>query len=234
MSTEKDPRLTPRRAVGAGLAAAAVVAALPRFGGNGGGASSGKPQGDPRALGPDHPETLSAISIRGALSTDPVRAEALLGSACERLSTLHPMEPNSGWNCWAELGYVALTLGARDRAAVAFGRAESVHAKTQVGDAVPGAYQALLEGRPREAVTRFEAELKEPLKPDDPTWTRLTFASAEAGLGEALRILGSTAEARAHLERAVAIFTGMTAQNPNPPFVRGLAHARAQLALTTK
>jgi aromatic ring-opening dioxygenase catalytic subunit (LigB family) len=43
MSTENTPRLTPRRAVGAGLAAAAVVAALPSFGGNGGSAAPAKP-----------------------------------------------------------------------------------------------------------------------------------------------------------------------------------------------
>jgi aromatic ring-opening dioxygenase catalytic subunit (LigB family) len=48
MSTEHDPRFTPRRAVGAGLAAAAVVAALPSFGG-GGSADPAKPQDDPRA-----------------------------------------------------------------------------------------------------------------------------------------------------------------------------------------
>jgi aromatic ring-opening dioxygenase catalytic subunit (LigB family) len=47
MSTENTPRLTPRRALGAGLAAAAVVAALPSFGGNGGGAAPAKPDDAP-------------------------------------------------------------------------------------------------------------------------------------------------------------------------------------------
>ena len=51
MSTEKNLLLTPRRALGAGLAAAAVVAALPSFGG-GGAADSGKPQDEPRSRPP--------------------------------------------------------------------------------------------------------------------------------------------------------------------------------------
>ncbi len=46
MSTEKNPLLTPRRAVGAGLAAAAVVVALPSFGG--GGAAPAKPHDEPQ------------------------------------------------------------------------------------------------------------------------------------------------------------------------------------------
>jgi aromatic ring-opening dioxygenase catalytic subunit (LigB family) len=47
MTTEKDPLLTPRRALGAGLAAAAVVAALPSFGG--GSEAPPKPKDEPRS-----------------------------------------------------------------------------------------------------------------------------------------------------------------------------------------
>ncbi len=187
-----------------------------------------------RVLGADHPDTLESIVIRGVLSADPGRAEATLGPACERLAALHPTQSRHIESCWSELGYVAMTLGDRDRAILAFGRAAALHETAHVGDALSAAYLALVRGDARQAATRFQAEIKEAPKPGDATWVRRPFADAEVGLGEALRVLGSPEEARPHLARAVAIFTDIAAEHPNVVFDRGLARARAQLALAQK
>ncbi|MFT3771481.1 MAG: serine/threonine-protein kinase [Minicystis sp.] len=184
-----------------------------------------------RALGADHPVTLQAIIIRGVLSADLRRAHAHLASTCERFATLHPTQAQNVSNCWWELGFVDLTLGDQDGALLAFGRAASLYEATGLGKDVSSAYHALTSGRAREAADRFAGELQDPLKPGDPWWKLLPHAYAEAGLGEAHRALGSLAEAREHLERAVALFAEVSVRHPAAPCNRGLARARAQLAL---
>jgi hypothetical protein len=182
-----------------------------------------------RALGPDHPDTLRAVAMDGALTRDLEQASKLLRSAAEAFSKLHPSLSVPAASAWIELALVEHELGHDALALDAFGRAADIEARSPDGGAVLApAYRALYGGDPKAAATLFERDISD--SSGDNWYEHAARGEAEIGLGAALLEL-TAPDALMHLTLGVKTLVEATKNHTAAAYARRVARGRARLAL---
>jgi hypothetical protein len=184
-----------------------------------------------RLLGDDHPESLSLVQTRAAMTTRLAPARELLAPACEKLE-LHPALTGGAATCWAEVGYLARELHEEGRASLALERALRVGAADDLDTAEVVPYLTLWRGDAARAAEQFTAALARlGNRPDEPWWRRLRRAELELGLGRARRAAGALSLACEVLRHCVAELAPIAREHPAAAIDRRLGRARAELAL---
>jgi tetratricopeptide (TPR) repeat protein len=156
--------------------------------------------------GAEHPRTLMARGLEGAMETDAHRAFAVFAGVCRDLWTFHPRRNDELEECEYELVNVAEFLGDRDAAAMSLdrllrlphlSREKLIHAKAALSSGDPAGAAALVEALvPTTGPSASDGQ---------PFWVQSDDAEAELVLGRAWRELDDP-RADAMLRRALARF----------------------------
>jgi tetratricopeptide (TPR) repeat protein/predicted Ser/Thr protein kinase len=180
-----------------------------------------------RLLGNEHPDTLSVKKFRGAVTVENLKdAEALLTPACAAYE-LHPTLAHDASSCWAEVGWVRMSLGASEAARTAMQRS----ARMTDDNRLAVAYATLLGGDAQTAARQFTDALAA-LRPSDRWWFQLERAERLLGLGRAQRAMHAWPQARRTLQKAVAALEPVFRDHPAASVERRLGLARVELAFT--
>jgi tetratricopeptide (TPR) repeat protein len=182
-----------------------------------------------RELGPDHPMTLDT-RLDAAMSAEASRrAYELAREPCLRYRQLHPHLALRLSQCALEVGWLAESLGEVAEARTWMQVVLAFERDDAFARAFAAALLLALDGRHAEAASAMVA-LAEEMRGRPQPWRRLKAVNAWSAAAVSELRAGRPAQARAHLESALAMMESLPSLAALPYGQRRLARVRALLA----
>jgi eukaryotic-like serine/threonine-protein kinase len=191
-----------------------------------------------RALGDNHPATLSARNAAGQYRSSPARAHELIAPACSGYERYHPERIDELTSCLFYLGLIEAELGHAEGAAGHMLHAiellaghDQTPSRQLLRDLARG-HALLYRGDHEAALIALQAARDASLAlPSQPWWIERRTAQARLGIGASALALGRRRHAVDVLEQALPVLERLVTVNENGAHKWHLARARATLAM---